>query len=173
MTLVPSTMVSISKCCMAIHDLGAIWPANPCNVSAGICNIIVMATGCVVVKPMRLEYGFNACIDWRILSSFGTRPIATASPSGKESAMQSPWYYSAYGKSLGPFSEEEILAIFHHPGGPGSKALVFNKEATGEAWIYAEEIPGLLPDFPQPISASGPETPVPLPSPSIIWSSLV
>jgi formylglycine-generating enzyme required for sulfatase activity len=79
--------------------------------------------------------------------------------------MQSPWYYSAYGKSLGPFSEEEILAIFHHPGGPGSKALVFNKEATGEAWIYAEEIPGLLPDFPQPISASGPETPVPLPSP--------
>jgi hypothetical protein len=80
--------------------------------------------------------------------------------------MSSGWYYSVNGQQQGPFSEKQLIDIFHKPETPGPEALVFHKEVTG-GWIKATKIDGLLPDVPVRPRLRKPVEPTPQPpSPS-------
>lgn len=80
--------------------------------------------------------------------------------------MASQWYYSINRQKFGPFTDEQIVDIFQKPDGPGSNALIFNREVTGNSWVKADEIdglvPGSLPPLPEELPPLPPEDPLPL-----------
>jgi hypothetical protein len=53
------------------------------------------------------------------------------------------WYYLYEGKRHGPFTDEELIAIFHRPDAPGPETLVRNDEI--DQWIPVSKIEGLTP----------------------------
>ena len=59
----------------------------------------------------------------------------------------SQWFYLVNGKQFGPFSEAQLVELFHKPDGPGPEALVWNEAETGE-WLKASKVEGLLPQGP-------------------------
>ncbi len=54
------------------------------------------------------------------------------------------WYYLLDGKRFGPHTDDELVEIFHKPGGPGPETLVRNEEINNQ-WIPASKIEGLAP----------------------------
>ena len=56
---------------------------------------------------------------------------------------ESQWYYLFEGKKYGPYTDDEMIGIFHSASAPGPETLARNAEMTD--WVRVSKIEGLTP----------------------------